>query len=181
MKGDTRMPCGARKPPVPLSSPAICSAPAGEAGRQAPRSLGTDSWTSKQNQQAACLPTPREGTSHQSTPTFGKWPSLITGASPGSMKEAPPGAATETPPMPTGLCGAASCGKEGKSVLLVLQKLLRRSVTASLGASARSPRTGTKLPRQLSKILFRIHLSVKIPRARPAVALNASSAQPSST
>ena len=136
-------------------------------GRQAGRhheAWGLTAGPANKTQQAACLPTPREGRSHQSTPTFGKWPSLVTRASPGSMKEAPPGAATETPPMPTGLCGAASCGKEGKSVLLVLQKLLRRSVTASLGASARSPRTGTKLPRQLSKILFRILVCKNSPR-----------------
>lgn len=118
---------------------------------------------------------PHRGEALGQLSTSGKWPSLITGASPGSAK---PLAPLQLRPlsMPMGHYGDTACGKEGKSAFFALQKLLCGSVTASSGAPAHSPRTGTELPRQLFKILSQTHLAL-IPRAQPALALTASSSR----
>lgn len=131
---------GHGNPRSPLqSSHLLCSDE--QAGRKAPRSLGTGSWTSKQNQQAT---SPTQGRSPQSTRFWKVAKSHHWGFT--WLNEAPPALAPEIPINAHGSLWSHRLGKEGKSALSALQRLLCCSVTASPGASARSPRTGTQDP-----------------------------------
>lgn len=160
-EGGHKMFWGHGNPRCPLqSSHLLCSDE--QAGRKAPRSLGTGSWTSKQNQQAT---SPTRGRSPQSTRFWKVAKSHHWGFT--WLKEAPPALHLRPLSMPMRHCGATGSGRKEICPLCLAETFVLPSDSLTWGFSMQ--------PKNRHSRSFS---SGKNSPARPALALRASSSQP---